>query len=206
MAIPKNRAKTLQEKFGFFDEDMKNPTHDRIMVWMDSHAEELVREYFALSPTWPEELVNKVRAKAHVLAKRPKYRALNLPDLGHPPNRVFQVISKTWEKPIVTANNFTVGFADLEVVVQFSEDLDYCENDHPLRVQKPVIDWFTIIKKEHVIFEAKTAIASVSEVIRQIRLYQQYQPGVYVVVSPDDRYAEVMRSQGIQFLKYEEQN
>ena len=206
MATPKKRASTLQEKFGFFDEDRKNPTHDRIMFWLDRQAEELAREFFAMAPTWPEELVTKVRAQARALARTQKYAALNLPDLGEPPTRVFEVISKTWEKPIVTGNNFAVGFADMEIVAQFSDDLSFCENTGPLDFKKPVIDWFTIIRKEHLIFEAKTAIGSVGEIIRQIRLYQQYQPGVYVVVSPDDRYAEVMRGQGIQFLKYEEQS
>ena len=206
MATAKNRANTLQEKFGFLDEDMKNPQHDAIMLWLDKRAEELVREYFAMPSAWPVELVAKVRAEAHARAKEHVYATLNLPDLGEPPAREFKIVSKTWEKTIVTAKNYTVGFADMEVVVRFSKSLNFWENERAPEGGRPVIDWFVEDRQEHVLFEAKTAIASVSEVIRQIRLYQQYQAGVYVVVSPDDRFADVLRGQGIQFVKYDEQD
>ena len=205
MATAKNRANTLQEKFGVLDEDMKNPQHDAIMLWLDKRAEELVREYFAMPSAWPVELVAHVRAKAQARAKE-RYAALNLPDLGEPPAREFKIVSKTWEKTIVTTKNYTVGFADMEVVVRFSNSLGFGESERALQAGLPLIDWFVEHRHEHVLFEAKTAIASVSEVIRQIRLYQQYQAGVYVVVSPDDRFADVLRGQGIQFVKYDEQD
>jgi hypothetical protein len=51
------------------------------------------------------------------------------------------------------------------------------------------------------LFEIKPSIPSVGELIRQIRMYQQYKPGKYIVVSPDDRFASVLSGQGIEFLK-----
>ena len=35
MAKPK--AQTLQQKLGFFDEDLKKPKHDEIMIWLDQN-------------------------------------------------------------------------------------------------------------------------------------------------------------------------
>ncbi|OAQ42095.1 hypothetical protein A5893_02985 [Pedobacter psychrophilus] len=40
MAEPK--AKTLQQKLGFFDEDLKKPLHDDILKWVDQNAEEII--------------------------------------------------------------------------------------------------------------------------------------------------------------------
>jgi hypothetical protein len=205
MGTPKKRAATLQEKFGFCDDDMKSPQHDRIMLWLDGHAEELVREYFAMPREWPEERIAEVRAQADAFVKK-RFSALGWQGLGEPPARKFQIASKTWEKTIVARNGFTVGFADMEVVVRFSSDLSFSCSEEPTLRTLPRIEWSVEINQEHVIFEAKTSIGSVGEVIRQIRLYQQHQPGHYVLVSPDDRFADLLRSQDIQFVKYEEKD
>lgn len=56
-------------------------------------------------------------------------------------------------------------------------------------------------------FEVKTSIKSIGEVIRQIQLYktyfQIYTNRIYefIIVSPDDRYIDILKSQGIGFLK-----
>jgi hypothetical protein len=61
-----------------------------------------------------------------------------------------------------------------------------------------------------ILFEAKTKIDSLGELFRQLRLYQagyvfgQRVSGMkFVVVSPDDSNAEIIREQGFGFLKYD---
>jgi hypothetical protein len=47
MATPK--AKTLQERFGFFDEELKTPAHDALMLWIDENIAEILAEVFNLT-------------------------------------------------------------------------------------------------------------------------------------------------------------
>ncbi len=51
MAKPK--AKTLQERFGFVDDDLKRPMHDEIMQWIDRNAEDIINDLFYKD--WAEE-------------------------------------------------------------------------------------------------------------------------------------------------------
>ena len=50
-----------------------------------------------------------------------------------------------------------------------------------------------------VYFEVKATLPSAGELIRQIRMYQEYVQGEWVVVSPDDRHRSILESQGIRF-------
>jgi hypothetical protein len=64
-------------------------------------------------------------------------------------------------------------------------------------------EWESNKIKQRVYFEVKTAIKSLGELIRQIRMYQEYvSSGIFVVVCPDDRYKEQLQRQGIAFVKY----
>ncbi len=63
----KPKASTLQERFGFKDEELSTPKHDEIMMWLDENAERLF-------PTkngnpWPAGTVSSVRARALESAK-----------------------------------------------------------------------------------------------------------------------------------------
>jgi len=44
MAKPK--AQTLQQKLGFFDDDIKKPKHDELMLWLDSNIPRIINELF----------------------------------------------------------------------------------------------------------------------------------------------------------------
>jgi len=47
MAAPK--AKSVQERFGFLDEDLKTPAHDALMFWIDENIAEILAEVFNLT-------------------------------------------------------------------------------------------------------------------------------------------------------------
>lgn len=202
MPPQKQRAKTLQEKFGFVDEELKTPEHDAMMVWLDQQAEGLVKEYFSIPPLWPDETLARIRTEADNRAKS-CFQGMQWTGLGEPPPRELKILKKIWESPIVTQNGFAVGFADMEVIVSIPKELDWLHWERKEPEKSGLIEWHCKENKESVIFEAKTSIRSVGELIRQIRLYQEYRKGHYIVVSSDDRFAEVLRGQGIQFVKYE---
>ena len=94
----------------------------------------------------------------------------------------------------MTANNsrYTIGFIDLLAKGRFYS-LGLILNGLP----KWDVDWSSY----NVLFEVKSSIPSLGEAIRQIRMYQTHVKGTYVIVSPDDRFADALRAQEIKFYK-----
>jgi len=98
----------------------------------------------------------------------------------------------TWEYPITEAkyyqgikSQYMIGFADMYVVTKDRLNNNGC------RI---------------VFFEVKSVIPSPGELIRQVNRYRTYIEAnphtaehIFVVVSPDARYADVLKSQGIEF-------
>jgi hypothetical protein len=50
--------------------------------------------------------------------------------------------------------------------------------------------------------EVKSKIPVVGDLIRQINFYRKYIGAQWLVVSPDDRFVDLLKSQGIKFFKY----
>jgi len=102
-----------------------------------------------------------------------------------------EMVQKTWEKPVMSGK-YTVGFVDL---------FAFTNEGYNYRIPSDY-------KRCGICFEVKTSIPSLGELIRQIRMYQQYVRSgewglpIFVVVSPDARFADALRSQGIEFYHY----
>jgi hypothetical protein len=47
--MAKPNAKTLQERMGFTDPDLKTPGHDAIMMWLDEHMSQSLQGWLSLS-------------------------------------------------------------------------------------------------------------------------------------------------------------
>jgi hypothetical protein len=179
----KTRATTLQAKMGFQDSDLTTPVHDAMMVWLDQNVEAwIVQRYGA---QWDSERVNAVIQEA-----RSTY-GKNVDDAWSsvPPPRRIKIESKTWEKPVMARNGFLIGFVDMEVIAQ--------RNVISISGYKWAERW----ESETYFFEVKPTIPSVGELIRQVRMYQEYRNGKYVVVSPDDRFESILADQQIYFMK-----
>lgn len=58
--MPKPRAKTFQQKLGFFDDDLKSQTHDEILKWMSDNASDFITEYYNLTK-WNLKDTDKIR-------------------------------------------------------------------------------------------------------------------------------------------------
>ena len=90
MAQPK--AQTLQERFGFQDDDLKLTTHDDIMYWVHANIDTIVTELFG---EWAQKQWDASGRDGIMPA--------------------LKVTGIDWEYPISTKTGFTVGFADMLV-------------------------------------------------------------------------------------------
>lgn len=176
---------TLQQKFGFQDDDLKSPKHDDIMVWLDTNIERIFKERFIkyFIAEWNESVEKTKKTVGDISG----YSENVLPGEIQ--------IKKIWEMPIVN-KNYTIGFIDFVISFEYPKLL--CTNQYRSIVQEAYIDW----KMDSFAFEVKTVIPSVGELIRQIRMYQTYFNYTFYVVAPDDKYEQVLKSQNIGFVKY----
>jgi hypothetical protein len=206
MAEPK--ARTIQERFGFLDPELKSPKHDEMMLWLDQNAMHVLHSVF---PSW-SKMVKYVKGRQleqmieEATRGLPSYTKEEIMRLPIPPTPddwntlEYWIQEKIWEKPILD-RSFTIGFIDLAITI----GLTYWE----LRLTEPYNwnrrswHWYKTTWKESFYFEVKPSIPSLGELIRQIRMYQSYaQEAIFVVVSPDDRFKETLAHQGIAFVKY----
>lgn len=171
----KPQAKTLQERMGFVDHDLKTPGHDAIMMWLNDtmKVNRLLRFCLKVKGWSDDDLAS----------------GLDLPG-----RREIQVISTTWERPVTTGREFTVGFLDLAVSYQ-EQRVWY--SVHAVSGQRIYhLDW----KSAEAFFEVKTSIASLGELLRQLQFYRQHVQGPIFVVSPDTRYRNKIEEQGFGFI------
>lgn len=157
------------------DPDLLTPAHDSIMLWVDANLDSVVRE---LVPN--EHFGINLTAAGHLPI--PAHLQDCIPD------PVLRVGRPTWEQPILRGGQYVIGFVDMKVVVERS---------------RPFVDdgeWRVGFQRETVFIEAKSSIRSLGEVIRQVRLYQEYAEGTYAIASPDTRFRSVLESQGIGFI------
>ena len=62
MSAYKRRAKTLQEKLGFKDDDLGTPAHDAIMFWLDANMHQIVSKLFPNN--WDLENIRNLEKKS----------------------------------------------------------------------------------------------------------------------------------------------
>ena len=197
--MAKPRAKTIQERVGFSDKDLKAPLHDQIMLWLD----DAVRNHFdLLFPHLQEWNLRDFDIKesgiftgAH---KQSYFNMLQLPPKQLPPKTPIKAEEIVWGYQIVTETNskYTVGSADLMVSYERYSLI------YDIKKEK-FTTWSHGMRR--IFFEVKTKIPSLGELIRQIRLYQTHVSGKckWVVVSPEMKFEEHLKRQGIDSIKYE---
>lgn len=145
--------------------------------------------------------------------------------LGMPPARPvpdLTIAFKEWEWPIKERGQTTpIGFVDLKTNFEYHQlgvaGLSL-ESDKPPRLffdmtlsgreEGPLPYWKIDGPIDGAVyFEAKTTI-KLGELIRQVQFYRSildssYPHAWFAVVSPDDRYVDILREQHIEFVKYD---
>ena len=102
----------------------------------------------------------------------------------------YAILKNEWEYQVVTYNyqsKYIVGFVDIAVIIEKSDE----KGDDYLRPR--------------IFIEVKTKIPSLGELLRQIKVYKTYlnnKNQAFVVVSPDDSYANILKKQDVFFYKY----
>jgi hypothetical protein len=121
------------------------------------------------------------------------YRNLStiLKSLAHS-DREFTIQYACMEKPIMQIErNYTgvVGFVDLYLSGYVTRS---DEKDKPQRIDVSI--------------EVKGTIESCGDLIRQINFYRKFESikSTWIVVSPDDRFKEILKDQNIYFFKYKD--
>ena len=61
--MKKQRSQTLQQRFGFADDDLKTSKHDEILLWLDDHALNIAKSLLNWNGTWSSELVRSKTAR-----------------------------------------------------------------------------------------------------------------------------------------------
>ena len=80
------------------------------------------------------------------------------------------------------------------------DDVGVSVTDHPSKV---VFAWEHYKSRRSICFEVKSAIPSLGELIRQIRMYEPHvENATFVVVCGDNRFAVPLKRQGIEFVSY----
>jgi hypothetical protein len=192
--VEKNRAKTFIERHGFKDKELSTPAHDAIMEWLDENIVDVAGPI----------ILDSVRARVDNELARLNENNLTASNQPYAP-KILKAWT-VWEPPVCAPNKFLVGFIDMEAT--FLVDCPYL--DHIKKSGTPYAsrdpqdydrEWIPSKVEKVLLFEVKTTIESKGELFRQLNMYQQYRPGTYVVVSPDDRSRNSIERQGFRFIK-----
>lgn len=196
--MSKVRAQTIQQRFGFKDDDLKSPKHDQLMLDLTAAADDLVSEI--VKPEWSDKDIKN--AKEH--------------GVELPPFPAISDISCEWEVPIVSRgykSKYIVGFADL-VIACCIPRLEVWESSQRGGGWEREFGFKPYIRE--IYFEVKSTIPSLGELVRQINMYREYTPHYgqgdlgkeifrqWAIVSPDGRFANQIAKLGFTFVKYDE--
>lgn len=226
--MKQRKAITIQERFGFLDDDLKKPNHDEIMKWTDKNIGFILSEILEPKINWliTKEITNKINSIPSLISElKEKIKSKNVNftgsvwkeknlkelflwnDLGQKPDKPNVNVQKIIWEHAITSGKFVIGFIDLYVIAS----IPYLTVDGVTEVEKNyklepniIPKWKVVWWEKEFAFEIKTEISSLGELIRQISLYKNYLPSLnFVVISPDDTHIEILKSQKIGFYKYE---
>lgn len=180
-----NNDWTIQKRFGFQDNDLKTPNHDEIMQWTTDNIQYIVDNLYPLHEWHLSTGYHSHIYRDELLEKYAKNAPTYLPNLG------VKAGECTWEY-VIQNKKYTVGFIDIVVDVL-----------QPCFILNDKFEW--ILGFEHhaaLAIEIKSHVESIGQLIRQIRLYQQYYRADWLVVAPNKKIKSTLESQGISFIQY----
>jgi hypothetical protein len=173
----KNRATTLQSRFGFQDKELSTPRHDEIMLWLDGEIKTLV-----------SQLVDSSGYQ--------KFWEANYPNVPFP-GPAFRTI---WERPIMAgiASNYMVGFVDMCVEVGAPHMDQNGAISKTFSADQYL--WFEVKPAIPSIGETIRQMRMYQQYICSCGSIYNYHSRLFVVC-PDIRFESVLRSQGIGFVR-----
>jgi hypothetical protein len=204
--MAKSREKVQQ--LGFWDSEVSKPSHDDVCLWAHENADFIFRtvcpEMFDRPWSTDEVHVGNANNNQSAMDMATAFKNSN----PRPNPRAFK---KTLEFVLKSYTGYQnkmeriVGYADLLIETQLpsiypmyraatitggEDEIDGYE-----------LGWSSDRKAPHMLVEAKSILPTVGELMRQIQLYRTAFDGKFVVVSPDDSYAQILAEQGVTFIK-----
>lgn len=186
---------------------MATPDHDAVCLWAYDNSELIFREscpdIFDHPWLWDEVLFHDNEDSAIALAK-------GFRDSNPRPNP--RVTKRTLEFVLRAHTGYKnkieriIGYADLLIETeipciypQYKAADKWGEEDVFAGF---TLGWLRDKKAPLILVEAKSILPTIGELMRQIQLYRTAFNGKIVVVSPDDKYAKILKEQGVTFVKY----
>jgi len=205
--MAKSREKIQQ--LGFWDTEVSKPDHDAVCLWAYENADSIFRT------VCPERFDQPwLKDEVHFDYDNKDQSAIDLARAftkanPRPNPRVFK---KTLEYVLKSYTGYQdkmeriVGYADLLIETElpgvgprYKAATTWGADD--------IFDGFGLTWSRDreapcILVEAKSVLPTVGELMRQIQLYRTAFRGKFVVVSPDDSYAQILAEQGVTFVQY----
>lgn len=170
------------------DDDLRTPSHDEIMIWLNSAVDTYLSKWANIKRTWQLNELTFDRSRDE--------HSFDIEKMPAKPN--IQLIGKKWEQPI-TRGQSQILVAVPDMVVKFKRPKAYINNK--LEVSDIWLDdclaWF----------EVKSKITSLGETLRQINIYREYSPSKshWFLVSkrPRNDFIQILTEHGITFIEYD---
>jgi hypothetical protein len=212
--MAKSREKIQQ--LGFWDAEVSKPDHDAVCLWAYENADLIFRtvcpERFdqpwfkdEVHLGWDEKAQERIELAREFSKANPR------------PNP--RAVKKTLEYVLKSYTGYQdkmeriVGYADLLLETELpcisprykaaairgaDDEFDCFELGWCRR-----LEWARpYVEAPRILVEAKSVMPTVGELMRQIQLYRTAFSGKFVVVSPDESYAQILAEQGVTFIKY----
>lgn len=212
--MAKSREKIQQ--FGFWDAEVSKPDHDAVCLWAYDNADFIFRN------VWPEGFDHPWhKDEVHLGWDEKAHERIDLArDFANAnPRPNPRVAKKTLEYVLKSYTGYQdkmeriVGYADLLLQTELpyifprykpaarsgaDEEFDGFELGWCKRLERAR----PYVEAPCILVEVKSAMPTVGELMRQVQLYRTAFSGKFVVVSPDERYAQILAEQGVTFIKY----
>lgn len=189
------REKTPQ--LGLWDDEVPKLSHDKMVIWAYENAESLVRQYLTAFPSRDYYAAISSKWESHAIKVPAGYKLEDLPPLPPKPTKLTgkKALEKVIEQYPESGNGRSLprilGYADL-VICWHSP---YVEWDHAAN------KWEISGHTYSLLIEAKTALPTLGELMRQLNLYRLVFRDVALVVT-EATHAEILREQGILVINY----
>ncbi|MBR7791671.1 hypothetical protein KDM87_03620 [Undibacterium sp. FT147W] len=190
-------ARDKVQQLGFWDDEVKNVSHDKIVLWVHANAEMLARKYIKeFLPDYHHDVLqaNWTSSELRIPAGE---KLINLPlPPEKPTNLVYRV---TLEKVIQQHSENgrilprILGYAD--ALISWSTPSAVWD------VQDKC--WQITGSQYSILVEVKSTLPSLGELMRQINLYRLVYRDV-IVVAPDDSLSPILKDQKVMFVKHNE--
>ncbi len=202
--MAKSREKIQQ--IGFWDDQVVSIDHDAVCLWAYENADTILRRVCPdlFDRPWRSEDIDR---------NSDEHRSLIKAFIDENPRPNPHIVRRTIEYVLRSYTGYRdsleriVGYADVLIDTAVPRISPTYDDSRSQSYDSPVNGFEIVWNSERwnaprILVEAKSVLPTVGELMRQIQLYRTAFNGHFVVVSPDDSYAEILAEQNVSFIQY----